>query len=142
MKQSVYIAFTAMSLCVSAFAAPISDEIRVINVQDITPGDLEKIGNDAFRDIIAFPKNAQLPLQLFLKGDVVQLTDTHEDAGTIEVLQTFYVRLDSKMPLVSKDLIEWKRLDTFFAGEMSTGLECSSEGRHTLSFSVQANERH
>ncbi len=57
---------------------------------------------------VQFCKGTQLPINFFLKGDLVNLTDDQINLGRIEIQQTFYARCVEGELILSINLNDWK----------------------------------
>lgn len=153
MKKLVIVPLALMAICGSVFAASadfpinsktwetVSQNIKVINICDLTDNDLNEImlGN---RPEIAVEFSAQttLPISFFLKGDLVNLVENGESFRAVEIVQTFYARCIQQELILSTDLTDWKPCLEFITGNLSVSLSIQ-EGKPSIVIGAETNKR-
>lgn len=153
MKKLVIVPLALMAICGSVFAASadfpinsktwksVSQNIKVINICDLTDSDLNEImlGN---RPEIAIEFSAQttLPIRFFLKGDLVNLVENDEGFGVVEIVQTFYARCVQQELILSTDLADWKPFLEFITGTASVSLNIQ-DGKPSIAVGAETNKR-
>lgn len=152
MKKLVIVPLALMAICGSVFAASadfpinsktwktVSQNIKVINICDLTDSDLNEImlGN---RPGIAVEFSAQttLPISFFLKGDLVNLVENGESFRAVEIVQTFYARCIQQELILSTDLTDWKPCLEFIKGNLSVSLSIQ-EGKPSIVIGAETNK--
>lgn len=153
MKKLVIVPLALMAICGSVFAASadfpinsktwetVSQNIKVINICDLTDNDLNEImlGN---RPEIAVEFSAQttLPISFFLKGDLVNLVENGESFRAVKIVQTFYTRCIQQELILSTDLTDWKPYLEFITGNLSVSLSIQ-EGKPSIVIGAETNKR-
>lgn len=153
MKKLLIVPLALMAICGSVFAASadfpinsktwetVSQNIKVINICDLTDSDLNEImlGN---RPEIAVEFSAQttLPISFFLKGDLVNLVENDESFRAVEIMQTFYARCVQQELILSTDLTDWKPFLEFITGNVSVSLSIQ-EARPSIVIGAETNKR-
>ncbi|KAG6559612.1 hypothetical protein RHABOEDO_000104 [Candidatus Rhabdochlamydia oedothoracis] len=125
MKKYMILACTMV--CLSIFAdstinsetgETFLEDMEIVNLCDLTEDDLLQVTQGLHPDkIIEFSANTTLPIDCYLRGDLINLVQNVEKWGVIEIKQTFYARCTGKELLFSSDLTEWKPLLEFITGE-------------------------
>lgn len=69
-------------------------------------------------DIIEVQKGMEIPIELFLKSETVELTDDH----TLRALQTFFMKPEENDVKVSSDGENWEDILQYFTGEIRAGI--------------------
>lgn len=153
MKKLVIVPLALMAICGSVFAASadfpinsitwetVSQNIKVINICDLTDSDLNEImlGN---RPEIAVEFSAQttLPISFFLKGDLVNLVENDESLRAVEIMQTFYARCVQQELILSTDLTDWKPFLEFITGNVSVSVSIH-EGKPSIVVGAETHKR-
>lgn len=153
MKKLMIMPLALMAICGTVFAASadfpinsktwetVSQNIKVINICDLTDSDLNEImlGN---RPEIAVEFSAQttLPISFFLKGDLVNLVENNENLIAVEIVQTFYARCVQKELILSTDLADWKPFLDFITGTASVSLSIQ-DGKPSIVVGAETNKR-
>ena len=151
MKQSTTLVFTGIFSCLTAFlplgAMPAegskvsNQEITVIPLHELTSEHLEGIFLGRYPSLaVEFAAGSYLSIDFCLQGDLIRLVANNENIGSIEVLKTFYVRVDEKNCLFSVDKKEWKSLLEFVTGQLYFLLKPSS-GSSSVTIDVRADQR-
>lgn len=146
MKKYMILACTMA--CLSIFADDTinsretsTEDMKIVNFCDLTENDLEEVVQGLHPDkIIEFSADTTLPINGYLKGDLIHLVENEEKWGAIEIRQTFYARYTDKELLFSSDLTEWKPLLEFITGEASIILSIQ-DGQTSLVIGAQTNRR-
>lgn len=142
-----------MAICGSIFAAsadfPInsktwetaSQNVKVINVCDLTDGDLNEIMQGNHPEIaVEFSAQTTLPIRFFLKGDLVNLVENDENFRAVEIVQTFYARCVQQELILSTDLTGWKPFLEFITGNASVSLSIQ-DGKPSIVAGAETNKR-
>jgi hypothetical protein len=153
MKRLATLSLVLMVLCASAFAAladfPInvkrwenlSQSLKVINICDLTGNDLNEIMLGHHPEIaIEFLAQTTLPIHLFLKGDLVNLTEREGDFGGIEIKKTVYARCVQQELMLSTDLSDWKPVLEFITGNVSISLNIGNDGNPSFVVGAEINQ--
>lgn len=115
MKQIVSTILGASLLVVSAASATET----IVPLHELTEEMLQNFvtGNvDTLADIIEIQKDAVVPLNLLVTGDLLALDGTESTALQLRALKTFYVRCVEGEFGFSTDLAEWRPLSNFVTG--------------------------
>jgi len=122
-----YMILACTMVCLSIFAdAAINSEnqetflenMEIVNLCDLTEDDLLEVTQGLHPDkIIEFSAHTTLPIDFYLKGDLINLVQNVQNWGVVEIKQTFYARCTGKELLFSSDLTEWKPLLEFITGD-------------------------
>lgn len=152
MKKQI-MSLALMVACGSAFAAsadiPInsmrwqapSQNLKVINVCSLTDNDLNEIMLGNHPEIaVEFSAETQLPVNFFLKGDLVNLVENEETLQAVQIMQTFYTRCVGQELLLSTNLKDWKPFLEFITGKISVSLSIQ-EGKPFFVVGAETNER-
>ncbi len=153
MKKLVVISLSFLAICGCAFAAstdyPIStkpwenfsQDLQVINICNLKDCELNEIMQGHRPEIaVEFSAKTKLPINFFLKGDLLMLEEGEENARTIEVKQTFYARSIGQELILSLNLVDWKPLLEFITGTASVALTIQ-DGQPSIVVGAEANHR-
>lgn len=102
--------------------------IQIVEFADITPEVLDTIrAGEVKNAAIFFPANTQLPFDLQIKGNVLQIEG---DSGNriITFPYDLYVNTDGEELFFSRDGLSWKELDDFVTGDMQACLNIDENG--------------
>ncbi len=140
MKKYMILACTIA--CLSIFAEDTissletPSDMKIVNFCDLTENDLEEVTQGLHPDkVIAFLADTTLPINGYLKGNLIHLVENEENWGAIEIKQTFYARYTDKELLFSSDLTEWKPFLEFITEEASITLSIQ-DGQTSLVIGV------
>ncbi len=153
MKKKPIMSLALTATCLSAFAAsadfPInskswehpSQNLRVINICHLTDSDLNEIMQGHHPEMaVEFSAQTILPIAFFLKGDLVNLIESNEKFGAVEIKQTFYARYVEGDLILSINLTDWKPFLEFITGNASIALTIQ-DGKPSLVFGSETNRR-
>lgn len=153
MKKLVIVPLALMAICGSVFAAAadfpinsktwetVSQNIKVINICDLTDNDLNEIMLGNRPEIaVEFLAQTTLPISFFLKGDLVNLVENDESLRAVEIMQTFYARCVQQELILSTDLTDWKPFLEFITGNVSVSLSIQ-EARPSIVIGAETNKR-
>jgi hypothetical protein len=127
MKKHALLSIALIATCLSSFAAAdfpnlkpwetLSQDIKVVQLTSLNDDDLKEIMEGKHPEIaIEFAAQTHLPVNFYLKGDVVNLAENDDKWGTIEIKQTFYARLVGEELILSSNLTDWKPFMEFITG--------------------------
>lgn len=141
MKKLLAATLFISGVCLSAFASTINypiapsevyccDEITVVNVLCVTEQDLNSLMHGECPEVaIEFSKGTILPLNLFLKGNLMNIVGCDKQQMTqLEVKRTFYARHVENELTFSFNLTDWKPFLEFITGTFSVELGTCDEG--------------
>ena len=115
--------------------------LRIMNVCHLTECDLQSILRGDHPEIaVEFPAQTILPISFFLKGDLINLVNSEQPLGQVEVKQTFYARQLQNGLMLSINLIEWKPFMEFITGCASVELSFR-EGVPAILFGAEATKK-
>lgn len=153
MKRLVIMPLALMAICGSVFAASadfpinsktwenVSQNLKVINVCDLTDSDLKEIMLGNHPEIaVEFLAQTTLPISFFLKGDLVNLVENDENFRAVEVVQTFYARYVQEELILSTNLTDWKPFLEFITGNASVSLSIQN-GKPSVAVGAETNKR-
>jgi len=153
MKKLIFLSLSLTSICLSAFAAsadfPINSkswenpcqDLRVVNIYSLSDRELNKIMEGHHPEIaVEFSSQTSLPISFFLKGDLVNLVKSEGKFGTVEIKESFYVRLVEQELIFSTNLSEWKPFLEFITGNVSVALNIH-DGQPSIVVGAQTNRR-
>lgn len=112
-----------------------------ICVDDQEPVDKNTLEGDLEDLIIEVKAGTFLPLDLFLKGDFFKISGDAGSAVTLEITQTFFVKIRSDELLLSSDQEDWTSFEDFFTGELFLGVQKDEQEDLTLTVGLEANQR-
>ena len=154
MKKNLSLSIALIAICLSPFAAtaifPIeatlwenpSQNLRVVTVCNLSATDLEEITKGLHPDMaVEFSAHSIFPISMFLKGDLINLIQSPDKIGQIEVNQTFYARcLKEGDMILSIDLTEWKPILEFITGNVGFNF-CIDDGQSNIKIKAEINRR-
>lgn len=150
MEKIVFMSFALTMIYLSAFAdccihskpwgGPCQNP-QVVNVCRLKDHDLNEIMQGHCPEMaLEFSAQTTLPINFFIKGDLINLVKNEESLGQIEIKQTFYARCVGDELILSTDLIDWKPFLEFITGTSSVAL-CIQDGQPSITFGAEANRR-
>lgn len=152
MKKLAIMSLALMATCGSVFAAsadsPINSKtwetlaqnLKIINVCNLADNDLNEIMLGHHPEIaVEFSAQTKLPINFFLKGDLVNLLD-EGNFGVVEVMQTFYARCVQQELILSTNLIDWKPFLEFITGNISVLLSIQDR-KPSIVVGAETNQR-
>lgn len=115
--------------------------LHVVNIHNVSSQEFKEIMQGHRSDIaLEFTSGSVLPLNLFLKGNLVNLIDDIKDIKTIEIKQTFYARCIDKELILSSNLIDWKPCLEFITGNASVILNIQ-DGQPSVNLGAEVYRR-
>lgn len=154
MKNLLFYICVAATTCVSAFAstttyplpqsvAVSNDNLVTVNILNLTNDEINTLVEGVTPHVaVEFSKDTILPLELFLKGNVIQIANGDTISGMqVKIEQTFYIRCVKDDVLFSSDLIEWKPFFDFITGTCSLTLDVQDEHFPTISIGAELDSR-
>ena len=118
-----------------------TENLRVINLSEISEQVLNEIVQGEHPDVaVQCCKGTQLPINFFLKGDLVNLTDDQVNLGRIEIQQTFYARCIESELILSINLNDWRPFLEFITGNASVALNIQNK-ESFITFGAEVNRR-
>ncbi|MGD2169401.1 MAG: hypothetical protein PVI40_04080 [Chlamydiota bacterium] len=116
-------------------------DLKIVNVCDLTSQELNKAMSGGLPNlVIEFSENTMLPINFFLKGNLVNLVEKKESFEHVQVKQTFYARFVEEELILSSDLSEWKPFLEFITGNISVAVSIQ-EGNPSIVFGAETNRR-
>ena len=153
MKKLAIMSLALMATCGSVFAASadfpinsktwetLSQNLKVINVCNLADNDLNEIMLGHHPEIaVEFSAQTKLPINFFLKGDLVNLVENEGNFGAVEVMQTFYARCVQQELILSTNLTDWKPFLEFITGNVSVSLSIQ-DGKPSIVVGAETNQR-
>jgi hypothetical protein len=153
MKIFVVLSLSLLAVCGHAFAAStdfpisskpwdnLSQDLRVVNIYNLKDYELNEIMQGHCPEIaVEFTAQTKLPINFFLKGDLLRLVESEERFGTIEIMQTFYVRFIGQELILSLNLVDWKPFLEFITGTASVALSIQ-DGQPSIVVGAEVNHR-
>ncbi|MBS4167511.1 hypothetical protein [Parachlamydia sp. AcF125] len=153
MKKLAVLSLSLLTVCAHAFAAsadfPIgskpwenfNQDLRVVNIYNLKDCELNEIMQGHRPEIaVEFTAQTKLPINFFLKGDLLNLQASEEKFGTIEIKQTFYARSIGQELILSLNLADWKPFLEFITGTASAALSIQ-DGQPSIVVGAEANQR-
>lgn len=153
MKNLAIMFMAVMALCGWAFQAwadlPIPSKaweniphsLKLIHVCDVTDGDLHEILSGNCSDVaVEFSAHTTLPMNFFLKGDLLNFKANEANNGVVEIMQTFYARYVDHELILSTNLIDWKPLFEFITGQASVSLS-NQDGQPVIVIGAETYKR-
>jgi hypothetical protein len=118
-----------------------TENLKVMSLSEISEQVLNEIMQGEHPDLaVQFSKGTQLPINFFLIGDLVNLTEDQINFGRIEIQQTFYARYAGGELILSVNLKKWKPLLEFITGNASVVLSIQNQ-EPSITFGAAANRR-
>lgn len=90
---------------------------------------------------IEFPEKVQLPLEMFIEGDLISLTGANEMPAKIQFNRPVYLRNVQGRLYLSSDLNSWKSFESFVKGRLQIGLKINEESGPQITFGAELYER-
>ena len=116
-------------------------QMRVLNIGELDETILNEMIQGKHPEIaIEFSTGTIIPINFFLKGDLVSLVEENTKLGKMKIQQTFYARCVNDELILSSNLIEWKPLFEFVTGKASITFHIVNE-RATLIIGSETNKR-
>ena len=153
MKKLVVLSFSFLTVCGCAFAASadfplsskswenFSQDLHVVNMCNLKDCELNEIMQGHRPEIVVeFTALTKLPINFFLKGDLLNLVENEVRSETIEIKQTFYARSIGQELILSLNLVDWKPFLEFITGTASVGLSIQ-DGQPSIIVGAEANHR-
>ncbi len=123
-------------------AAPEIELLDFIDVQHLSEEALFEFMEGRLPSIaIEFPEKLQLPLEVFIDGDVVSLLGSGDTPGRIQFNRTIYLRNIQGSLYLSTDLKNWKPFESFVRGRLQVGLKIDEEKGPQLTLGAELYER-
>ena len=145
MKYIKIFSLMALLMHLSGFAASDNfpnSNVKVVTVCALSGEEFKQVVEGKFPDLaIEFSKDTVLPLNFYLKGDLLTFTGEQSSIGEVKVGQTFYARFEEGNLLLSLDLVDWKPFLEFITGEITVGLSIDDEQQRSVAFGVKAGAR-
>ena len=124
-----------------SFDHDVACDLKVINICDLSDQELNQAMEGEFPNLaIEFPSNTVLPINFYLKGDLLTLIDQQKNFGQVRVMQTFYVRCVDRQLILSSDLSDWKPFLEFITGQISVALSIQDK-QPSIVFESETNRR-
>jgi hypothetical protein len=89
---------------------------------------------------VEFSAQTKLPINFFLKGDLINLVENEGNFGVVEVMQTFYARCVQQELILSTNLTDWKPFLEFITGNVSVSLSIQ-DGKPSIVVGAETNQR-
>ncbi len=119
----------------------LSHDVKVVQLSSLTDNDIKEIMAGHHPELaFQFAAQTHLPVSFFLKGDLVELAESNDKWGTIEIKQTFYVRCIGEDIILSSNLTDWKPFLEFITGNASLILN-TEDGTPSIVIGAEANRR-
>lgn len=153
MKKYVLLSMALTMTCLSCFAVEtafpinpkpweaISQDVKVVQLTSLTDNDLKEIMQGQHPELaVEFAAQTHLPVNFYLKGDLVNLAESDEKWGTLEIKQTFYARCVGEELILSSNLIDWKPFMEFITGTATVTLSIQ-DGHLSIVVGSETNRR-
>lgn len=153
MKKYALLSMALTATCLSCFAVEadfpinlkpweaISQDIKVVQLTHLTDNDLKEIMQGEHPELaVEFAAQSQLPVSLYLTGDLVTLAESNDKWGTIEIKQTFYARCVGEELILSSNLTDWKPFMEFITGTATVALSIQ-DGQSSIVVGSETNRR-
>lgn len=153
MRKVLFCTMGMLTLSLSSYATSVdfsinhkpweqcTENLKVIGLSEISEQVLNEIMQGQHPDLaVQFCKGVQLPLNFFLRGDLVHLVEDQVNLGRIEIQQTFYARCIGGELILSTNLNEWKPFFEFITGNASIALSVQNQ-EPSITFGAEANRR-
>jgi hypothetical protein len=153
MKNYALLSMALTATCLSCFAVgadfPInpkpwetfSQDVIVVQLTSLTDNDLKEILEGHHPELaVEFAAQTHLPVSFYLKGDLVNLAESNDEWGTIEIKQTFYARCVGEALILSSNLTEWKPFMEFITGTATVALSIQ-DGHPCIVVGSETNRR-
>lgn len=90
--------------------------------------------------VVELTAGEKIPLQFWIKGDLLSLDTGENKMPTVVVQKTFYVKYVNETYLFSTDQLNWKQWFDFVTGSFGITIP-KEEGESNLVFYLEADER-
>jgi len=153
MKQYALLSMAFTATCLSSFAVAadfpinpkpwetLSQDVKVVQLTTLTDNDLKEIMEGQHPELaVEFATQTHLPVSFYLKGDLVNLAESNDKWGTIEIKQTFYARCVGEELILSSNLTEWKPFMEFITGTATIALSIQ-DGQPSIVVGSETNRR-
>ena len=130
MKKLAIMSLALMATCGSVFAASADFPINSKTWETLSQN----------LKVIEFSAQTKLPINFFLKGDLVNLVENEGNFGAVEVMQTFYARCVQQELILSTNLTDWKPFLEFITGNVSVSLSIQ-DGKPSIVVGAETNQR-
>ncbi len=105
-----------------------SDTVQIVEFGDVTTEMLTALQQGEVKDAaIHIPAHTQIPFDLQVKGDVVNI-DRADERQMITFPEDIYVWFDGQTFRFSRDGLTWQRFCEFISGEVDAHLLIDEEG--------------
>jgi hypothetical protein len=155
MKKCLKYLFFTVALFTTSYGGAISKDIPAsyekafeieildfINVHDLTEDTLSDFIMGKMASIaIEFPENIQLPLELFLEGDLISLVKTEDSSPYIKFNKSIYLRNYNGNLYLSTNLKQWKPFEVFVTGKLQVGLSIKEVEGPVITLGAELHER-
>lgn len=141
MKKIILGSFMVIASSLSVFALEESRDFLIKNVTTLSKDELGIVLSQEHENVVVeFSTGTILPVNFFLKGEVLSLVGEEKEIGQIKIERTFYIRPIGEEFLFSLDLMEWKPFWDLFTGAASIYL--STENMvPSITFGAEATTR-
>jgi hypothetical protein len=153
MKKYALLSIALTATCLSCFAAgtvfpinpkpweTLSHNVKVMQLANLTDNDLKEIMQGQHPELaVEFSAHTHLPVSFYLKGDLVNLAESNDKWGTLEIKQTFYARCLGEELILSSNLTDWKPFLDFITGNVSVALSIQ-DGQPSIVVGAETNRR-
>ena len=153
MKKYALLSMALTTTCLACFAIEadfpinpkpwetLSQDVKVVQLTSLTDNDLKEMMQGQHPELaVEFAAPTYLPVSFYLKGDLVNLAESKDNWGTIEIKQTFYARCVGEELILSSNLTDWKPFLEFMTGNASVALTIQ-DGKPSLIFGAETNRR-
>lgn len=148
MKKHLFLSIIVTASYLSVFAIAdspinpkISQDIKVVCLTSLSDNDLKEIMQGEHPTLaVEFTEQTWLPVSFYLKGNLVNLIESDEKLGTLEIKQTFYARCAEGQLFFSSNLTEWVSFLEFITGTASITLSIQ-DGHPSIAVSSETNRR-
>lgn len=105
-----------------------SSQIRepVFDLSQVSQEEVQQFFEHPSSFILFCPEGLSLPLNLFLKGDLIELEGDRQSTMTLVTKHPFYLHFQDDQILLSLNGIEWKTWQDFFTGILSLSIDAQS----------------
>jgi len=116
--------------------------VDFVRVGDLTEDMLQKIMNGDMQNIaIEFPKDEQLPLELFIGGDLISLVQSDDMPTFIKFNKSIYIRNHHGKLFLSADLHHWSPFERFVTGTLKVLLSIEESQGPVITLGADLYER-
>jgi hypothetical protein len=126
----------------SGAQAVVREIVDFVNVYDLSEDMLQQLLSGNLSNIaVEFPEHAQLPLNLFLDGDLISLVNPEGIPAYIKFNRSIYVRNLNGTFLFSTDLQQWRCYRDFFGRVVHAGFQVDPFVGPVISLGAELNEK-